>query len=79
MINMDNTHIYKGMSFLLLGYPPQIISWVLHTYNDTRFAFGLPSKTGCDNSMGTQRDEHQLTQWVGRTSLLMGGWARGQR
>ena len=29
MINMDNTHIYKGMSFLLLGYPPQIISWVL--------------------------------------------------
>jgi hypothetical protein len=30
MINMDNTHIYKGMSFLLLGYPPQITSWVLH-------------------------------------------------
>jgi hypothetical protein len=29
MINMDNTHIYKGMSFLLLGYPPQITSWVL--------------------------------------------------
>jgi hypothetical protein len=27
---MDNTHIYKGMSFLLLGYPPQITSWVLH-------------------------------------------------
>jgi hypothetical protein len=30
MINMDHTHIYKGMSFLLLGYPPQITSWVLH-------------------------------------------------
>jgi hypothetical protein len=24
MINMDNTHIYKGISFLLLGYPPQL-------------------------------------------------------
>jgi hypothetical protein len=30
MINMDNTHIYKGISFLLLGYLPQIASWVLH-------------------------------------------------
>jgi hypothetical protein len=29
MINMDNTHIYTGISFLLLGYPPQITSWVL--------------------------------------------------
>jgi hypothetical protein len=29
MINMDNTHIYKGISFLLLGYLPQIASWVL--------------------------------------------------
>jgi hypothetical protein len=26
---MDNTHIYKGMSLHLLGYPPQITSWVL--------------------------------------------------
>jgi hypothetical protein len=30
MINMDNTHIYNGISFLFLGYPPQITSWVLH-------------------------------------------------
>jgi hypothetical protein len=29
-MNMDNTHIYTGISFLLLGYPPQITSWVLH-------------------------------------------------
>jgi hypothetical protein len=29
MMNMDNTHIYTGISFLLLGYPPQITSWVL--------------------------------------------------
>jgi hypothetical protein len=29
MINMDNTHIYNGISFLFLGYPPQITSWVL--------------------------------------------------
>jgi hypothetical protein len=29
MINMDNTHIYTGISSLLLGYPPQITSWVL--------------------------------------------------
>jgi hypothetical protein len=27
---MDNTHIYIGISFLLLGYPPQITCWVLH-------------------------------------------------
>jgi hypothetical protein len=26
---MDNTDIYNGMSFLFLGYPPQITSWVL--------------------------------------------------
>jgi hypothetical protein len=26
---MDNTHIYTGISFLLLGYPPQITSWAL--------------------------------------------------
>ena len=26
---MGNTHIYTGISFLLLGYPPQITSWVL--------------------------------------------------
>jgi hypothetical protein len=26
---MDNTHIYTGISLLLLGYPPQITSWVL--------------------------------------------------
>lgn len=32
MINMDNTHIYTGISFLLLCYPPQITSWVLHSY-----------------------------------------------
>jgi hypothetical protein len=27
---MDNTQIYQGMSFLLLDYPAQITSWVLH-------------------------------------------------
>jgi hypothetical protein len=32
---MDNTHIYKGMSFILLGYPPQITSWVLHKRTTT--------------------------------------------
>jgi hypothetical protein len=26
---MDNTHIYKGISILLLGYLPPIASWVL--------------------------------------------------
>jgi hypothetical protein len=26
---MDNTHIYTGISFLILGYPPQMTSWVL--------------------------------------------------
>jgi hypothetical protein len=28
---MDNTPIYKGLSFLLLGYLPHIASWVLQT------------------------------------------------
>ena len=28
---MGNTRIYTVISFLLLGYPPQITSWVLHT------------------------------------------------
>jgi hypothetical protein len=32
---MDNTHIYKGMSFLLLGYLPQITSWVLQQAKST--------------------------------------------
>jgi hypothetical protein len=29
---MGNTRIYTEISFLLLGYPPQITSWVLQTY-----------------------------------------------
>jgi hypothetical protein len=30
MVDIDITHIYNGISFLLLGYPPPITSWVLH-------------------------------------------------
>jgi hypothetical protein len=40
---MDNTHIYKGISFLLLGYPPQITSWVLHFGNPTK-DFMIPKR-----------------------------------
>jgi hypothetical protein len=42
---MDNTDIYNGMSFLFLGYPPQITSWVLQVFNgsgEEDFLYCLP-------------------------------------
>jgi hypothetical protein len=46
MINMDNTHIYTGISFLLLGYTPQITSWVLHRLESIRILLAYATYHG---------------------------------
>jgi hypothetical protein len=56
MIDIDDTHVYTGISFLLLGYPPQITSWVLQILpplkiiSSSRFVKGC--RRNCLLSMG---------------------------
>jgi hypothetical protein len=62
MINMDNTHIYKGISFLLLGHSPWITSWVLQFIN-FRFALFTPPPLGDFNgqrSTSSSEDEETI-------------------
>jgi hypothetical protein len=61
---MDNTHIYKGMSFLLLGYPPQITSWVLQFYTLQRL-YPIPTSHVSHVARVCKAFRYYRGEWLG--------------